>query len=223
MQNSWLVHENRPACILFLAGWGMDPAPFRSIPAGEYDVLMVYDYRVIAPEACLEAVQTYRQVHLLAWSMGVWVAGRFLRTDRECFSSAIAINGTLMPIHTGKGIPPEPFAAMIRDLNPDLLEHFYREMFQDDRHSRLFMRNRPGRSLESIRDELRILQDTYLEVGPGEDIFSSRLVCSRDKIFPVRSQVRSWGRERCKTIKTGHFPFYAWPSWDNLIAEGQQD
>lgn len=221
MQHCWLVQENRPACILFLAGWGMDPAPFESIRAVDYDVLMVYDYREIAPAAILEAVQAYRQVHLLTWSMGVWIAGRFLYPFRTVFSSAMAINGTLTPIHAETGIPPEPFAAMIRHLSPERLEHFYRDMFQDAAHRSLFMRNRPDRPLESVREELRILQDTYLEQGPGEDIFSSRLVGSRDRIFSARSQVRSWGRKMCRTIKTGHFPFYAWSSWDRLIGAGE--
>lgn len=223
MQRCWLVHENRPACILFLPGWGMDPVPFRSIPADGYDVFMAYDYREIAPVALMEETRSYPSLHLLAWSMGIWIAGKFLSGYRERFSSALAINGTLTPIDAEKGIASETYAAMIREFSSDRLEMFYRDMFDDDAGASRFLASRPDRSAASLREELRIMQEKYAKLGPGEDIFSRRLVGSRDRIFPARSQVRSWGRERCETIRVAHFPFYGWPSWDRLIEGGLPD
>ena len=73
MQTAWLQRANLPHCLLFFSGWGMDPEPFRFLPARSCDVLLVHDYRHLQlPE--LEPLAAYRQVHLAAWSMGVWGA-----------------------------------------------------------------------------------------------------------------------------------------------------
>ena len=105
MQFHWLNRENNPDCILFIAGWGMGPEPFQDIAAGPVDLIMVYDYQSLEHfDLCsLLPKNSKCRIHLLAWSMGVWVAGRLLQDFS--FSSATAIGGTCSPIDDKYGIP----------------------------------------------------------------------------------------------------------------------
>lgn len=220
MQSFWLVKNNKKACILFLAGWGMDHTPFMSIPAGEHDVLLVADYCQINPSEILQQVEAYPTVHLVAWSMGVWVAGNSFAYSRDLFSSATAINGTLNPIDEKLGIPPQSFDDMIENFSMPVLEGFYREMFDQPEAADRFLGERPTRPLESIARELRTLRKEYAKMGPGKDMFNRKIVGTRDRIFTARAQLRSWGKENCMRTKQPHFPFYNLPSWDTIIKGG---
>ncbi|GAB4341335.1 MAG: hypothetical protein Kow0089_15600 [Desulfobulbaceae bacterium] len=219
MRTCWLSHRGRSSCILFLAGWGMDPEPFRSIPAQNHDLLMAWDYREIDPTPLRELSRSHTSLHLVAWSMGVWVAGRLPEDVQDCFASAVAVNGTPHPVDDRRGIPVRAFDAMIRDFSPDVLEDFYRSMFEDEEETARFLDHLPQRSAASVHAELVALRRMYERFGPGRDIFTRRLVGARDRIFPARSQLRSWGRDSCTTITGGHFPFYRLPSWDVLVEE----
>lgn len=220
MQSYWLSKEERSSCILFLTGWGMDPAPFRSIPANNHDLLLVYDYCQNDPTSIIEQVEKYTSLHLAAWSMGVWIAGTFFTDYRDRFETTTAINGTLTPIDDKLGLPPQLFDDMILHFSPPVLEGFYREMFDPQDQAEHFLTIRPERSLVSIKTELQTLRQLYNEYGPGADIFSRKIVGTRDRIFQARAQLRSWGKENCTRIKNAHFPFYDWPSWDLVIDGG---
>ena len=192
----------------------MDSIPFRVIPVIDHDLLMVYDYRQTEPSSIIKLIEKYDSLYLVAWSMGVWIAGKFLSQYKDLFASSMAINGTLTPIDDQFGIPVKAFDTMINDFSPAVLDEFYRDMFNQQDQAQQFFCNRPDRSPESILNELQTLRHLYDEHGPGDDIFDRKLVGSRDRIFPARSQMRCWGKENCELIQAAHFPFYDWSSWD---------
>ncbi len=221
MQSCWLVREDKPSCILFLSGWAMDPAPFRSVPSVDHDLLMVYDYRQVEPEAIMERIVKYDFLHLVAWSMGVWIAGKFFCSYKDRFSSTTAVNGTLTPIDDQRGIPPKAFNTMISGFSAAVLEGFYRDMFDQQDLAERFLHSKPKRTAGSILSELQTLKHMYDELGPGDDIFTRKLVGGRDRIFPARSQLLSWGKKNCERTKAAHFPFYDGSSLDLIIGRGQ--
>lgn len=221
MQTCWLSRTGQSSCLLFFAGWGMDPAPFRPLAPAGHDLLLFYDYRELAetdPTALLP--RGYRRLNLLAWSMGVWVAAHLLAGCRQQLGTAVAVNGTLRPIDDRAGIPVQAYAEMLATFSPRALLDFYASMFVDPAGLEQFLANRPGRPAEQVRAELAALRAHYLAHGPAADIYSRRLVGSRDRIFAARAQVRCWGRERCQTFQGPHFPFYD-PGWDELLREGE--
>ena len=65
--------------ILFFNGWAMTPVTVEhlSIPKG-YDVLIFWDYR--DDEAVELDFMAYEEVRVVAWSMGVWAADRYLQS-----------------------------------------------------------------------------------------------------------------------------------------------
>ncbi|MCW5203460.1 alpha/beta fold hydrolase [Desulfobulbus sp. N2] len=180
----------------------------------------------------------YRKIHLLAWSMGVWAASMLFAnktfsapdltsTPASTITSAIAIGGTCHPIHDKLGIPENNFTDMAKRLSPARLEAFQRSMFADEQQANRFATSfRKGeRSLEEVHQELLALATAYTTYTTDKvqsdvpNIYTSRIVTGRDRIFPARNQVRAWGRKQCRTLSLPHFPFYHWPSWSTMIEE----
>jgi pimeloyl-[acyl-carrier protein] methyl ester esterase len=218
MHSCWLAQQKgASSCILFFSGWGMDPTPFRIVPAVGHDLLMFHDYREMDRDRIGDMIPAgYRQLHLLAWSMGVWAAGFLLEPFRDRFASAAAVNGTVTPIDDRRGIGAGAYEEMLGNFSPKTLDAFYQSMFTDRRESENFLRNRPRRPLDTILEELVVLRRAYLEHGPAQDIFTRKIVGSRDRIFTARCQVRAWGRDNCTVLPLPHFPFYAMPDWHSF-------
>ncbi len=204
----WLNRENNPDCILFMAGWGMDPEPFQVLAAGPVDLVMVYDYRSLESFYLAGLLADLKQynTHLLAWSMGVWVAGGLLADFS--FSSTTAIGGTCTPIDDRSGIPCKLFEEMMTDLSPQVLTDFYTAMFDNPDQADRFLNHQPNRPLQELREELITLHSACQIRPKVPDIFDHHTVTSRDRIFPPRNQIRAWGRNNCESAALPHFPFY---------------
>ena len=78
--------------ILFFNGWAMTPVTVEhlSIPEG-YDVLIFWDYR--DDEAVELDFMAYEEVRVVAWSMGVWVADRYLQSRPDLLGNCAGWNG----------------------------------------------------------------------------------------------------------------------------------
>jgi len=107
---------------------------------------------------------------------------------------------------------------MIDTFSEATLEQFYSDMLSDRADAERFLSHRPRRRPENVLAELIRLRQAYRQHGPAKDIFSRKIVGSRDRIFPARNQIRSWGKKNCAVIKAPHFPFYGWQSWEHLPA-----
>ncbi len=208
MKGSWLnKRKGNSRCILFMAGWAMGPEPFIGLLPEDSDCFLCYDYRRLdLPD--LSRLDAYERIDLLAWSMGVWVAALTLVDLRARFSSATALAGTLYPIDDRRGIPIAAYEAMMKTLTPTDLNTFYGSMFDDADERAAFVANRPARSQASVREELACLHHHVNSSPPATDIYTRRIVTTRDRIFPARNQIRAWGRGKCEILPLPHFPFY---------------
>lgn len=216
MHSTWLHRTRQRECILFLSGWGMDPGPFRFLPATGCDLCMVADYRQLEPLA-LEPFAGYDRLHLVAWSMGVWVAGHLLAGQTDAFDSRVALAGTLIPVDQQRGLPPENYAAMAESFTQETLEAFYRSMFDGEEEFARFLTHRPQRQLEDLHEELVAFNFAFLQNGPGRDIFTRKIITSRDRVFPGRNQMRAWGKGNGLVTAWPHFPFYRLTDWRDLL------
>ncbi len=193
-------------CLLFMAGWAMGPKPFIGLLPDDSDCFLCYDYRRLdLPD--LSRLDAYERIDLLAWSMGVWVAALTLADWRARFTSATALAGTLYPIDDRRGIPVPAYDKMEQSLTTEDLDSFHASMFDNATELASFTANRPTRSLASVREELTCLHQHVRASHSVPDIFTRRIVTSRDRIFPARNQTRAWGNGRFLQKKLPHFPF----------------
>ena len=199
-----------------MTGWGMDPSPFFSIPNDRFDLLMLSDYQHLEP-VNMELLGNYEQCHLVAWSMGVWAAGHLLHELQDHFTTRTAIGGTLDPIHPTTGIPPEAYDFILENFTQNMVNDFHLSMFTDQKEAQRFFDNRPDRTLDDLLSELGAFKEHYFTYGAAADIFTKKIVTSRDRVFPFKNQLRAWGKKESTIVKLPHFPFYAMSGWEALV------
>lgn len=105
--------EGNPRLLLFFAGWGSDEHLFRRPVAEGYDYLLCFDYRTLDFDYSL--LDGYREIRLLAWSMGVWVAGQILSGRTYPWEMKLAVNGTPFPIDDQRGIAEAVFHGTLEN------------------------------------------------------------------------------------------------------------
>jgi biotin synthesis protein BioG len=218
MQATWLHSNGRNKLIVFCNGWGMDGHPFTALLSIDYDVYMLHDYRQLRYPAELETIaRKYDQVHLVSWSMGVWVGQKLFSGKRQLFHRTIAINGTLCPVDDRYGIPNQVFKATLAGFDESARLKFYRRMCREKANLKLFLARQPRRSVQDQREELAALQTMVDCLPAGESIYQEIIISEYDWIVPSVNQFDFW-RGRLVTPVTGfHFLFNLWQSWDHLL------
>ncbi len=131
---------------------------FRFLTSLDYDVYMLYDYRKLNMPDIVAIAGKYTQVHLVSWSMGVWVGQKLFSAIAHLLHRTIAINGTLCPIDDKFGIPVKVFDATMAEFNENARAKFYKRMCREKNNLNLFLTNQPQRSLKEQGEELTALR-----------------------------------------------------------------
>jgi hypothetical protein len=61
-------------------------------------------------------------------------------------------------------------------------------------------------------------RNAFLGAGSGQDIYTRKIITSRDRIFSGRNQMRAWGKGCGDVRNWPHFPFYQLTDWRELLA-----
>ena len=200
--------------LLFFNGWGASPDCFQRLQADDdQEVIVLYDYRSTELPIDLSA---YREIRLVAWSLGVWVAEQ-LMPDIP-LASAVAINGTGLPVDDRYGIPPAVFDATLENLTEEGRRRFNRRMCgaRDILNSYNQFVARP---IEEVREELQWLYDHIRQTPLPECRFpwTKALISNNDRIFPTDNLLNYWeDRAAIERLDTPHYPFYLWKHWNEL-------
>ena len=215
MQNHWLNKINNRKLIVFLAGWSFDFIPFEFLDCKDFDVLFVYDYNEF--NFC-EDFTEYSEKYLLTWSMGTYV-GYLLKDCFDNFNKRIAINGTPYPVHENFGIPLKPFLLTLKHAKIGLEGKFYQNIFNSENEFERYLTTPVSRTIENRESELKSL---YNHIKSNEieynNFYDFALISNNDKIIPSKNQVEFWKNNASyKTIESGHFPFYNFKSWEDII------
>lgn len=135
---------------------------------GGYDCLLCFDYRTLEFDYSL--LDGYREIRLLAWSMGVWVAGQILSGHTYPWKMKLAVNGTPFPIDDRRGIAEAVFHGTLENFSDATLARFRRRICGGAGQVKEFLSHQPYRTAEELGAELAALEH---EVGR----FSLRLLC----------------------------------------------
>ncbi|MCP4338904.1 MAG: DUF452 family protein [Desulfobulbaceae bacterium] len=218
MEASWLHNCGRKKLIIFCNGWGMDGFPFQSLMSVEYDVYMLYDYRQIDIYPDIDAVlKMYEEVHLVSWSMGVWVGQKLFTGKQHLFGRTIAINGTLCPIDDSFGIPVQIFNGTLADFGEAARLKFYKRMCREKENLKLFLAQQPQRSFKDQGEELAALKKSVDCIPVKESIYKEIIISDCDLIVPSVNQINYWQGRLVRPVSGFHFIFNLWQSWDQLL------
>lgn len=214
-----IVNEKNPDLILCLAGWSASPEIFRHLEApADADVWIGYDYRDLIFE---EDLSHYSNIHLIAWSLGVWVA-TYLWAGKRTFTTTTALNGTPFPIHDTLGIPPVIFEGTLSHISDEGMRRFNRRMCGDSETFRRYTRI-PSRPLQELQEELKFLRDQILSEpnkipdNHPSTFWNRAIISAGDRIFPSENLRHYWqDRSPITGIDAPHLPFYQYQTWNEL-------
>ena len=220
MKCHWIQQQHTPGLILFFNGWGMDQHPVRHLHADTAnDVLMLNDYRDLdLDENVVAAMDSYSELSVIAWSMGVWAYSLVYSQLPQKIRRAIAINGSCRPIHETYGISPDVYQATIDHFSEQGKQKFLKRMCGSRDTFAQFQSCRPQRALCEQEAELIAIQQ-HSNLQPAVvSYFNYALIARQDRIVPSDSQRRYWeGRTAYTYIDAPHFPFFLWKSWSAIL------
>ena len=121
-----------------------------------------YDYRTLDFDTSI--LEQYRQVNVVAWSMGVWAAPIALASVPKEKLLLIAFNGTITPIGDTDGIPEKTFRDTLSGLTPASLQKFMRRMCKDSNAYKAFLGITPRRDFNEIKEELELIEKKYTQM-----------------------------------------------------------
>ncbi|MDE6310582.1 MAG: DUF452 family protein [Muribaculaceae bacterium] len=179
-----------PRLILIFAGWGMDATPFESLVRPGYDIVVLWDYRDTSfPD---NIVRGYREIVLLAWSMGVLVAMTVIPGLKDRITLKLAVNGTPYPVDNEYGIPEAVFSGTLEGLCERTVEKFRMRMCGGSKAYADFRSCEPLRSVEELKAELTALRDLALRRPECTDQWDHAVIGNGDAIFPPNNQLAAW-------------------------------
>jgi len=220
VQAEWLHKNNCEKLIIFCNGWGMDGHPFTHLSSEEFDVLMLFDYRNFQLDVDIsELSNNYQTIHLIAWSMGVWVGQLLFKEYSAQLTKKIAINGTLCPIHDDFGIPGKIFTDTLSGFDERARGRFYKRMCRERSTLKTFLTRQPKRNIDEQQEELAYLSENVTCIAAVESIYSELRISDSDWVIPTVNQMNFWKGQNIMTIQGFHYPFLLWQSWEHLLEE----
>lgn len=205
MKQQFLIQKNHPRLLLVFAGWGMDATPFRLYKPADCDFLLCYDYRTLTFDSCL--ISRYREIQLVAWSMGVWAASQIFREENIPVKQSIAINGTITPIHNRKGIPALIYQKTLENLSESSYRKFLLRMCGGTEEWKSFITYIPQRSIEELKEELRRIEELMNQLPTSSFTWNKAFIGKKDLIFPPDNQLCAWERNTPTEIR--NIPHYS--------------
>lgn len=202
MNYKWINKINTDKLIIFFNGWGMDEKIISHLDCEDYNVIVFYDYNNLDIDIDLSS---YREKHLIAWSMGTMIATLF---DFGSMESATAICGTPLAIDDTYGIPERIYNLTIRGFSETSSQKFMERMFIERPDLKTFS----NRTFESKLSELKQM----LMYKPNRDFkYTKAIVADSDKIIPTKNQLNYW--DNPIIINSGHCPFMLYSKWSELL------
>lgn len=216
MNKNWLIKEQNPKLILFFNGWGMDKSAVCHLKSNNFDIVEFSDYSIIDFDA--NAYSDYKEIYVIAWSLGVWSAAFALQQESLPIKQAVAINGTLPAVHAEEGISPTIFERTLNEWSEKNRTRFQMRIIGGRRELATNASKFGTRNVENQKEELAAL---YLQIEKNnipEFTFDTALIGSRDAIFSPENQEKHWsGKTTCHLIDVPHYPFLKLTSWNEIL------
>lgn len=225
MKSYWLHKHDKDKLIIFFCGWGNDYNPFRNISSRDFDLLFFYDYSNLDNEIEFgELEKKYSEIHLIAWSLGVFVSN--LVCQGITFTSALAINGTIKAIDETYGISPSNYNGTLDNLDERNRDKFFRRMCIQREVISYFNENAPQRDVENQKKELAAIKELIENNQVKHCIFNRAIASTDDAIFSIENQLAFWydtiGKNATFELKAPHFPFLMFNDFNDILNCGNR-
>lgn len=203
MKQIFLRNEGNERLLLFFAGWGADEHLFDEAVQAGYDYMICFDYTTLDFDFSL--LQPYREIRLLAWSMGVWAATQTFAGREIPWEMKVAVNGTSRPVDDRYGIPVAVFRGTLDGFSAVTLAKFRRRMCGNADGVKTFLSRIPYRTLEELHSELSAVYSQVTERAEADFKWDKAVVSMRDKIFPAVNMLAAWEGTPVEEVDAEHY------------------
>lgn len=198
--------------IVFFNGWGMsDKAVEHLLIPQNYEVKIInFPYNLDR-----SIFKNYNEIIAIGWSFGSYYLSKYLNENKIKLDKVISING--VPETIGEfGIPKNIFENTLKNLTPNSLKEFYKNMGTDKEN--IFS----NKSFEEIKNELQYFKDNY---SPQTNVFTKAIISKKDRIIPALRQQKYYKKQNTETIfiDCPHYPFIFFNNWLDIIGENKNE
>lgn len=211
----FFIDKNSDKLILFFAGWGCDEYEFEHLKS-DSNLLILYEYNDLNLDFDFSK---YKEINLLAFSAGVFVASIFDFNFK--INKKLALNGNpyLFDEHFGLS---KDIIDVFNNITAENCDDFARnylvkteEEFKNFHHSK--------RTIESCNEELKSLQMIYdANKSKIKDIYDKVIVGNDDLIFKVDAQKEFYGNKLIIIENARHNLFFRVERYEDLFNLSEQ-
>ena len=151
--------------------------------------------------------------------MGVFAA-YIIKDKLPRFEQKIAVNGTPYPVDDENGIPLKPFLLTLKHAKQGLEGKFYKNIFDNTEDFMRYSQSTVKRPVENRVEELNNLYKLMQNADVNyEKFYDTAIISKNDIIIPSKNQINFWSDKvkNIKMLESGHFPFYNFKSWDEIL------
>lgn len=207
MKQQFISNNNEPNLLLIFSGWGTHAELFSPYSIRQTDICVCYDYREDTFD-CTPFLR-YKQISVIGWSFGVWMAAYTLSKTPLKSNKNIAVNGTMRPIDDTYGIPKAIFTATLDSLTETSFSKFQRRICGNAKRYDQFHEILLRREMQEVSDELTTLRNR-VKIHPNISFcWDEAYIADRDLIFSADRQRDFWKQHssaRIKEIEDFHLP-----------------
>lgn len=206
MKIEFIKKNNSKTLVLFFSGWATSPELFNDLDVGDRDLAIVYDYRNF--DFDYSFLNSYKEIKLIAWSMGVFVSSKILSNKNYNIISSTAFNGTNFPIDNTKGISEDIFNSTLDTLNERNLEKFQLRITGSKIEYEKFKEKNRDREIEDLQNELREIKNQYI-INPNEQLIWDKAVTGKqDRIFLMENQINAFkDKTNILLVESSHYDY----------------
>ena len=207
MKQQFISNNNEPNLLLIFSGWGTHAELFSPYSIRQTDICVCYDYREDTFD-CSPFLR-YKQITVIGWSFGVWMAAYILSKTPLKSDKNIAVNGTMRPIDDTYGTPKAIFTATLDSLTETSFSKFQRRICGNAKRYDQFHDILLKRGIQEVSDELTALKNR-VEMTPNISFrWDEAYIADGDLIFSANRQRAFWQQlcpSRTKEIEDFHLP-----------------
>ena len=218
MKQHFIKKGTSDRLLLIFTGWASDERLFSMFSDAKQDVCVCSDYQTL--EWNVQLFQSYKEIEVIAWSLGVFVANKILLDSDLPIVKAVAINGTLYPCDDEKGIPKTIYNGTEESLTEENLLKFYRRMCKNKEDYKNFLIHKFSFPITELQEALQNIRTTFVETLratslPETTIFTEVIIGLSDRIFPAKNQQQAW--ENFPNIKLEEIAHYDEKIWRKYV------
>lgn len=191
MKVRFIKQENTDKLILFFSGFAQPSNLLDGIDTS-CDFAYVYDYRDCKLD--ISFLELYKDIYIVAWSLGVFVASYIFLNTKFKVHFTIAINGTIKAIDTRYGIDPKTYKATYNNLTNSSFIKFQKRICSNadfENYHKLTL----DRTILELQQELIVVEEHYekADIDKLAKIYwQEAFISKKDRIFLKTIQENFW-------------------------------